>query len=282
MQRAMSEMREKASVVHLCRLFGISRSGWYAARARQGRKPRIAPEVVQLQSSFAASGGTYGSRRLSISLRAAGFNTGRHRTRRLMREHGLRVRVRRKWHHTTDSRHHLPMAGNVLQRRFNPASINRAWASDITYVRTGSSWLYLAVVMDLYSRRIVGWAMAPAMPAQLVCEALRMALATRQPQPGLIVHSDRGRQYASTEHRALLRAWGCVASMSGKGNCWDNAVVERFFLSLKLERVWPARYANHMEAKHDVADYIVNFYNSQRLHSTLGYQSPAAFERASQ
>ncbi|HEM8811359.1 TPA: IS3 family transposase, partial [Klebsiella pneumoniae] len=145
-------------------------------------------------------------------------------------------------------------------------------------IRTDSGWLYLAAVLDLYSRRIVGWSMAPTMPAQLVCDALSMAISVRQPAPGLLVHSDRGSQYASAEHRQLLENHGLVLSMSRKGNCWDNAVMERFFLNLKMERVWQTRYANHTEAKQDITDYIVNFYNSTRLHSKLGYRSPAQYE----
>lgn len=280
MQRLVAETRKEAPVSRLCKVFGVSRSGWYAARARQQQIRALSPEAAHLQASFAASHGTYGSRRLSASLRAAGFEVGRHRTRTLMQQHGLRAKARRAWRTTTQSRHDLPVAGNVLQRRFSPTTINQAWACDITYIRTGSRWLYLAAVMDLHSRRIVGWAMAPSLQARLVCEALRTALVIRQPKPGLIVHSDRGSQYAGDRHRRLLEAWKCVPSMSRKGNCWDNAVMERFFLSLKLERVWQRSYANPMEAQRDIADYIVNFYNTQRLHSTLGYKSPAAFEQA--
>jgi transposase InsO family protein len=190
----------------------------------------------------------------------------------------LKPQWRRKFVHTTDSRHGLPVAANVLQRQFSPHAPNTAWVSDITYIRTDSGWLYLAAVMDLYSRKIVGWAMAPSMPAQLVCQALSMAIGSRRPAPGLIVHSDRGSQYASAEHTRLLHAHGLVASMSRKGNCWDNAVMERFFLNLKMERVWQRRYANQAEARQDVADYIVGFYNTVRLHSTLGYSSPSRFE----
>ena len=180
--------------------------------------------------------------------------------------------------HTTNSRHALPVAANVLARQFNPQAPNRAWVGDITYIRTRSGWLYLAVVLDLFSRRIVGWSMAPSMPAQLVCTALGMAIASRQPLPGLVVHSDRGSQYASQDHTALLARHGLVCSMSRKGNCWDNAVMERFFLNLKMERVWQRDYANHGEAQVDIADYIVGFYNATRLHSTLGYRSPAQYE----
>ena len=170
------------------------------------------------------------------------------------------------------------MADNVLDRQFTVQQANQVWVCDITYIRTANGWLYLAAVLDLYSRRIVGWAMAASMPAALVCKALQMAITSRYPAPGLLLHSDRGSQYASDEHRKLLDKHGLVASMSRKGNCWDNAVMERVFLNLKMERVWQHRYANHSEAMRDVADYIVNFYNRERLHSSLGYRSPEQFE----
>lgn len=190
----------------------------------------------------------------------------------------LTPKWRRKFVHTTHSKHGLPVAANVLDRQFNPGKPNEAWVSDLTYIRTRSGWMYLAAVMDLYSRRIVGWAMDCAMPAELVCQALQMAIASRQPPHGLLVHSDRGSQYASAEHLQLLQRHGLAASMSRKGNCWDNTVMERFFLNLKMERVWQRDYANHVEAMFDVADYIVTFYNAARLHSSLGYRSPIKFE----
>ena len=199
----------------------------------------------------------------------------------LMRAHQLRSIWRRKFIHTTDSKHTMPVAANVLDRQFTKALPNQAWVSDITYIRTRSGWLYLAAVLDLHSRKIVGWAMAPQMPATLVCAALQMAIAQRNPEPGLVVHSDRGTQYASSLHQALLAHHGLIGSMSRKGNCWDNAVMERFFLNLKMERVWQKDYANHAEAITDIADYIVNFYNAVRLHSTLGNLSPIAFEHQS-
>ena len=158
---------------------------------------------------------------------------------------------------------------------------DRAWVCDLTYIRTRSGWLYLAAVLDLHSRKIVGWAMAPQMPATLVCAALQMAIVQRNPGAGLIMHSDRGTQYASAAHQTLLKKYGLIGSMSRKGNCWDNAVMERFFLNLKRERVWQKDYANHSEAMTDVADYIVGFYNCERLHSKLGNLSPNAFERES-
>ena len=198
-----------------------------------------------------------------------------------MRINQLRSVWRRKFIHTTDSKHAMPIAPNVLERQFAKASPNEAWVSDITYIRTRSGWLYLAAVLDLHSRKIVGWAIAPHMPATLVCAALQMAIAQRNPKAGLVVHSDRGSQYASSQHQALLTKHGLVGSMSRKGNCWDNAVMERFFLNLKMERVWQKDYANHAEASTDVADYMVNFYSAVRLHSTLGNLSPIAFEHQS-
>jgi transposase InsO family protein len=198
-----------------------------------------------------------------------------------MRANGLRSVWKRKFVHTTDSKHTMPVSSNVLAREFEKPLPNQAWVSDITYIRTRSGWLYLAAVLDLHSRKIVGWAMAPEMPATLVCTALQMAIVQRNPAAGLVVHSDRGTQYASAQHQGLLKKYGLVGSMSRKGNCWDNSVMERFFLNLKMERVWQKDYANHNEAMTDVADYIVGFYNSTRLHSKLGNLSPNAFERKS-
>jgi transposase InsO family protein len=270
---------EKAHTARLCRLLGVSRSGVYAS-VRRRHAPRGCGLSAPLRAAFEASGSTYGSRRLSASLKAQGLPAGRQRVRRLMKQNGLKTRWRRKFVHTTDSRHDLPIAANVLDRRFNPTAPDRAWAADITYIRTGRGWLYLAAVLDLYSRKIVGWAMAPVMAAELVCTALQRAIALRQPKPGLIVHTDRGSQYASQLHRDLLTRHQLVPSMSRKGNCWDNAVMERFFLNLKMERVWQRQYANPAEAITDITHYIVGFYNTHRLHSSLGYQSPADYEKA--
>jgi len=254
----VEQLNKKAvTVERLCRVLGVSRSGYYGARQRTKLAPRACLVSTQLKAEFAASGKVYGSRRLGAVLRAQGLHIGRHRVRRLMRENRLRALWRRKFVHTTDSGHALPVSDNLLARRFNPSGPNQAWVSDITYIRTRSGWLYLAVVLDLYARKVVGWAMAPTMHAELVCAALQLAIAQRQPPPGLIVHSDRGSQYASALHQALLARHGLVGSMSRKGNCWDNAVMERFFLSLKTERVWQRDYANHAEAMTDIADYSV-------------------------
>ena len=205
--------------------------------------------------------------------------SGVSKVRRLMHEAGLKPVWKQKVKNTTDSKHDLPVAENLLNRAFNPPQPNQAWASDITYIRTRTGWLYLAAVMDLHSRKIIGWAMDSAMPATLVCRALQMAIGQRQPAAGLILHSDRGSQYASHEYQALLKQHGVLCSMSRKGNCWDNAVMERFFLNLKMERVWQRDYANQMEVHKDVTEYIVGFYNGVRRHAALGNVAPSTFEK---
>ncbi len=280
--RLIEQLQQKAMPAkQMCRVLEVSRSGYYAALRRTQRPPAVCETSVHLKSAFAASGGTYGSRRLRTAMASRGVVIGIYRLRRLMRQHGLRCAWKRKFVHTTDSKHALPISPNVLNRQFNPTAPNQAWVADITYIRTRSGWLYLAVVLDLFARKVVGWAMAPDMQATLVCRALQLAIVQRQPAPGLIVHSDRGSQYASAAHQALLAQHGLIGSMSRKGNCWDNAVMERFFLNLKMERVWQRDYANHAEAMSDIADYIVGFYNSVRLHSKLGNLPPNAFEQQS-
>ena len=279
--RLVQQLQQKAySVSHLCRLLSVSRSGFYEAQRRaQAPTQQSCPIVVQLKASFAESGGCYGSRPLRKALQARGIEIGLYKIRRLMRAHDLRSTWKCKFVHTTDSKHDLPIAENVLNRQFEPDAVNKAWVADITYIRTRIGWLYLAVVLDLFSRKIVGWAMAPNMPAELVCSAMQLAIAQRQPPPGLIAHSDRGSQYASASYRALLARNDMQQSMSRKGNCWDNSVMERFFLSLKMERVWRRDYANHTEATRDITEYIVGFYNNERLHSKLGYLPPTVYER---
>ena len=268
---------QKATVSQWCRVLGMSRSGWYAARQRATTKAAVSPLSLQAKAVFHASGSSYGSRRLSAQLKLQGWAVGRHKARTLMAAHGLRARWRRKFTHTTDSRHGLGVADNVLQRQFSPDKPNQTWASDITYVRTRSGWLYLAVVLDLFSRKVVGWAMAPSMPAQLVCEALSMAITSRRPKPGLLVHSDRGSQYASELHMGLLHSHGLVSSMSRKGNCWDNAVAESFFGTLKSEMVHRTIFETRDQAQLALFDYIEIFYNRRRLNSVLGYVSPEEF-----
>jgi putative transposase len=275
----ISQGQQKA-VSQACRVLQVSRSGYYAARRSAG-KPAICADSVHVKAAFVANQRCYGSRRIVDELKAKNVVMGRFKVRRLMREAGLKPVWKRKFMNTTDSKHDLPVAENLLNRQFNPPQSNRAWTSDITYIRTRTGWLYLAAVMDLHSRKIIGWAMSPTMPAALVCQALRTAIGQRQPAAGLMLHSDRGSQYASHEYQALLKQHGIICSMSRKGNCWDNAVMERFFLNLKMERVWQREYANQMEAHKDVTDYIVGFYNSTRRHSALGNLAPIAFEKQS-
>ncbi|PWF48640.1 IS3 family transposase [Massilia glaciei] len=270
--------KEATSVTQCCRVLSVSRSGYYEAQ-RRSAKPVLCKASVHLKAAFTASHQSYGSRRLVTAMKNQGIEIGRYKVRSLMRKASLKPVGKRKFIHTTDSKHDLPVAANVLNRQFNPVAPNMAYVSDITYIRTGAGWLYLAIVLDLYARRVVGWAMAPSMPAKLVCDALNMAIQQRRPAPGLIVHSDRGSQYASELYQDLLDEHGFVCSMSRKGNCWDNAVAERFFLNLKMERVWQRQYANHTEARNDVADYIVSFYNCERLNSALGNLPPTVYER---
>jgi putative transposase len=273
------ELQKEASPVQqICRTLSVSRSGFYEAQRRIA-KPVVCKESLYLKAVFMASPQSYGSRRLVTAMANEGFHIGRFRVRSLMRKAALKPVWKRKFVHTTDSKHDLPIAENVLNRQFNPPVPDLAYVSDITYIRTGSGWLYLATVLDLYARKVVGWAMAPSMPAKLVCDALNMAIQQRLPSPGLIVHSDRGSEYASELYQDLLTEHGFVCSMSRKGNCWDNAVAERFFLNLKRERVWQRQYANHAEAKADITDYIVGFYNCKRINSALDNLPPAGYER---
>lgn len=259
----------------------VGRSSYYEWRGRRGRYcPEEEQLKLQAKAMFEGSHGTYGSRRMASALQGQGLPVGRHKARRLMRETGLVVRRKKLFKLTTNSRHHYPVAPNLLDRQFDVAEPDRAWVADITYLWTAEGWLYLAVVLDLYSRRVVGWALKERMTAALVTEALLMALWRRKPAAGLIHHSDRGSQYACTEYQQVLKDHGAVCSMSRKGNCWDNAVMERFFGSLKRERTDLRLYATRDELKADVIDYIEMFYNSRRLHSYLGYVSPADYETA--
>ncbi len=269
----------------LCRVMGVTRSGFYAYLRRQECDPDPEHEemIGWVKDIAESSGNTYGSRRMAKALRALGYTVGRHQARTLMREAGVWVRYRRRYRVTTDSKHSQPVFANRLERDFTASGPNQVWAGDVTYIWTHEGWLYLAVVMDLYSRKVVGWSMNRRLKSTLVCDALQMALWRRRPTKGqLIHHSDRGVQYASRAFRKLLRRHGVEGSMSRKGDCWDNAVVESFFGSLKSERTHWRSYQNRDEARADIVDYITMFYNSRRLHSYLDYQSPDAFERKGQ
>jgi len=258
----------------------VSRSGFYRYM-KTFNKPDLNADpdlLADVKAVFEASGETYGSRRMAKALRALGHPVGRYQARSLMRKLGLRVLPTRRFKITTDSKHSLPVAPNILARKFDVTGQDEAWVGDITYLWTQSGWLYLAVIIDLYSRKVVGWALDRRMTVNLVKDALTMAVWRRRPPPGLIHHTDRGSQYASHDYQRELKRYGMVCSMSRKGNCWDNAVAERFFRSLKTERTNHRVYQTREEAKQDVIDYIEMFYNSQRLHSYLGYVSPNEFE----
>jgi putative transposase len=273
------QQETKAKVRTLCELFDVSRSGFYTAR-KSVELPKPRPLTALVRTEFERSQGCYGKRRIAQAINGSGVRVGVHAVAAEMKKLDLTaIWYKRKYVVTTDSNHVEPVFENVLDRNFSPAAPNQAWVSDITYIWTQTGWVYLAVVLDLCGRKVVGWAMDRRMEATLVCRALHMAIQIRAPELGLIVHSDRGSQYASEAYRALLAAYGCVGSMSRKGNCWDNAAMERFFLSLKTERVWRRTYANQHEAVADVGDYIVNFYNEKRLHSAIGYMTPNQFEQ---
>jgi len=269
----------------LCRVLGVSRGGFYAFLRRRDRDPdpEHKEKLEWVQDLAAASDHTYGSRRMARALQELGYRVGRHQARSLMREAGVWVRYRRRYRVTTNSKHDQPVFENRLERKFAVEAPDQVYAGDITYVWTAQGWLYLAVVIDLYSRKVVGWSMGRRLNSALVCDALTMALWRRRPSKGQLVHhSDRGVQYASRAFRKLLKARGVAGSMSRKGDCWDNAVVESFFGSLKSERIHWRSYQSRAEARADIVDYITMFYNSRRLHSYLGYQSPDEFERNGQ
>lgn len=268
-------------VKQLCRQLGVQRSAYYDWRARPGKV--VPPQELTLRrcmkALFAGSRGSLGSRTMMRNLRDEGFEIGRDKTRWLMKRLGLKVRQKRKYKVTTDSKHNLPVAKNVLNRQFSPAAPNQVWGTDITYLWTQQGWIYLAVVIDLYSRRVVGWAIDRRMKKALVIRALMMAVNLRKPPPGLICHSDRGSQYASHDYQKLLTQHQMICSMSRKGDCWDNAPVERLFSSLKREWTGNRLYRTRQEAIADVREYVAVYYNSKRLHSALGYTTPMNYEK---
>jgi putative transposase len=265
----------------LCATLRVSRAGFYAwcRRPVAGRHRADQHFAVHVAAAFRASRRRYGSPRVYRELRAQGHAIGRHRVARLMRTQGLRARRPPRWPRTTESAHRFPVAANVLARQFAVARPNAAWVSDITYLWTRQGWLYLVVILDLFSRRVVGWGCCAQLTRALALDALTMAIRQRQPRPGLVHHSDRGSQYASGEYQATLAAHGVVSSMSRRANCWDNAVAESFFSTLKLELARDADWQTHAEATAAVGEYLEIFYNCQRRHSTLGYTTPVAFER---
>jgi putative transposase len=273
---------EKASwpIAFMCARLGVSKSGFYAWRGRPPSARSLEDErlLEQIRAVHAESRGRYGSPRVHRELTAKGIQVNKHRVARLMRENGLRGRRRRRFRHTTDSNHAMPLAPNTLARDFTADAPNTVWVTDITYIWTREGWLYLAAILDLYSRRVVGWSMSDRITRQLTLDALSMAVLARTPAAGLLHHSDRGSQYASADYRAALVSAGMRCSMSRKGDCWDNAVAESFFGTLKTELVHEADWVTRAEARSAIFEYLEIFYNRRRRHSSIGYVSPEEFE----
>lgn len=267
-------------VAFMCRHLAVSCSGYYAwmKRPAPAKKAADAQLAVEIAAVHKSSRGTYGSPRVHRELRAAGKRVGKKRVERLMRENGILGRRKRRFRRTTDSNHTNPIAPNILERQFAPEAANQVWVTDVTYVWTAEGWLYLAIMLDLFARRVVGWSASATNDTVLALDALGNALRTRRPEPGLIHHSDRGSPYASADYRAALKAHDLVASMSRTGDCWDNAVAESFFATIKAELIDIAYYATRAAAVAAIKDYIENFYNPQRRHSFLGYMSPMEYE----
>lgn len=268
------------SVNAACRLLSVTRSGFYAWKKRPKSARAQADEqlAVTVAATHERSRGTYGSPRVHADMKARGIRVAKKRVERLMRENSLQGRIKRRFKHTTDSKHNGPIAPNLLARNFSTSEPNRVWVTDVTAITTGEGWLYLAVMLDLYSRRVVGWATSSCNDTALALDALGAALRERRPPPGLLHHSDRGSPYASGDYRAKLRAHSLRRSMSRKGDCWDNAVAESFFATLRAELVDHSRYASRSEGNKSIGEYIDNFYNAERRHSYLGFLNPIEFE----
>lgn len=278
--RAIQEHDRRYPIRLMGRALAVSAAGYYAWRIRPESTRSVSARTVlsAIRVIHRESRETYGSPSIWDALIKQGHRIGEHRVARLMRQDGIRAKTVKKWRATTQSHHRFPVATNTLNRQFTVASPNRVWAGDITYVWTAEGWLYLAVVLDLYSRTVIGWAMGTRLIGDLAERALIMALANRIPATGLLHHSDRGSQYAATSYQRLLGEYGIITSMSRTGNCWDNACVESFFGTLKRELVYHRHYATREDAKQDIFEYIEVFYNRKRRHSTLGYVSPAEYE----
>lgn len=268
-------------VLAMCRTLGVTRSGFYAwkKRPKSARAQADAQLAVEVAATHEKSRKRYGSPRIHRALRNRGVRVGAKRIARLMRERSIVARQKRRFRRTTDSNHANPIAPNVLARDFAPAAPNQAWAGDVTYIATSDGWLYLAVLLDLFSRRVVGWAMSTSNDTALALAALRSAVGARHAvPPGLVHHTDRGSPYASQDYRDALTEHGMIQSMSRTGDCWDNAVAESFFATLRAELVDGETYASARAAERSIGDYIESFYNVERLHSHLDYVSPIEFE----
>jgi len=276
----VSREEQNHAIVRLCRAVEVARSGYYAwKRSLESSRARANRDLLEeIREIHEGSRRVYGAPRIHNELVVRGHRCSRNRVARLMRRSGLHAQARRRFRVTTQSEHRHPTAPNLLAQRFRMERTNQAWVADITYIPTHEGWLYLAVVIDLFSRRVVGWSTAGTMTRSLVIDALQVALGRRQVAAGLMHHSDRGSQYASNEYQLLLAHEGFVCSMSGRGNCYDNAVAESFFHTLKTELVHRQRYETRALAHASLFEYIEGFYNRQRKHSALGYKSPVQYE----
>lgn len=276
----IQEHRRTWPVTAMCRVLGVSPSGFYAWRTRPPNQwtQRRGLLRQQIMGIFEESRGTYGSPRVHAELVARGIPCCQKTVAKIMQRDGLQAAIRRKFQLTTDSNHTLPVAENLLDRKFEPSQPNQAWVNDIMAIPTTDGWLYLVAVLDLFSRRAVGWSLGNKRTSELVTTALMMALTARRPEPGLLHHSDRGSQYACHDFQNLLKSHGIVCSMSRKGNCWDNAVMESFFGTLSQELLQHHRFTTHDDAEQTIVEYISNFYNQRRRHSTLDYLTPAEYE----
>ena len=278
--RLIDTNKAKMPVDRMCRMMAVSVSGYYAWKERRPSLHQCYDVVLSanIRAQFASSNQTYGAPRMHAELREEGLSVGLHRVARLMRENGLKAHQKRRFKKTTDSQHDCPIAFNILDQNFACGGPDQKWGADISYIWTAEGWLYLAIVLDLYSRRIVGWATSDRLKKGLALKALNQAILMRQPPAGLIHHSDRGSQYCSDDYRRLLQSNGLTASMSGKGNCYDNAMVETVFKTIKTELIWRASYETRAQATLALGHYIDGFYNPRRRHSALGYKSPITFE----
>jgi len=279
--KLIDQAKAEFPIKRMCDVLGVSSSGYFAWKERPASRRQRDDMVLlaHVRSAFALSNGTYGSPRMMRELRDDGLEVGRRRTARLMRENGLKARQKRRFKPTTGSQHAWPVAPNLIDQDFRAERPDQKWGADISYVWTREGWLYLAVVIDLFARRVVGWAVSDRLHRNLALAALRKALLTRRPPAGLIHHSDRGSQYCSIDYQAELRRRGVLISMSGKGNCYDNAMVETFFKTLKSELVWRTAFQSRTAAEDAIARYIDGFYNPVRRHSALDFNSPVQFER---
>jgi putative transposase len=276
----IEEHRDRFQVTRMCSQLGVSRTGYCQWRTRAPSDRTMANAVLdaQVAALHAQSKRSYGRPRIVRGLLEQGVRVSHERVRNSLKRQHLRPVYKRPYRMTTDSAHHKPVAPNVLDQRVDGWRVNQAWVADITYISTSEGWLYLACVMDLASRRIVGWSMGERITADLVCQALKSAYWKRKPAAGLIMHSDRGSQYASASHRQLIKDYRMIQSMSRRANCWDNAAMESFFKTLKVERTHLLRYDTRTLAKLDIVDWIEGFYNHRRMHSSIGYKTPVTAE----